>query len=224
MISLVTDRGPLSEYQLATLIRFWLATPEGRAADPMPLAGAETVWSAPPLAAYTLQQAINGLPLAAIYALLAAAYSLVYGLVGRINLAFGELAAAGGYAAAFGVLLAAGFAPAALLGLALALAVSTAGAYGVASGRMVFAPLHRASGQQALVATVGLSLFLQEFLRLTIGSQFDEETLAPSIARRLIEIGGAVDFAALRGEMDRTAAAVRRRYREIVESEEEVKT
>ena len=38
----------------------------------------------------------------AIYALLAAAYSLVYGLVGRINLAFGELAAAGGYAAALG--------------------------------------------------------------------------------------------------------------------------
>jgi len=65
---------------------------------------------------------------------------------------------------------------------------------------------------------------LQEFLRLTIGSQFDEATLAPSIARRLIEIGGAVDFGALKSEMDRTAAAVRRRYREIVESEEEVKT
>ena len=153
------------------LIRFWLATPEGRAADPLPLAGAETVWSAPLLAAYGLQQAINGLPLTAIYALLAAAYSLVYGLVGRINLAFGEFAAAGGYAAAFGVLLAAGFAPAALLALALGLAVSTAGAFGVASGRLVFAPLHRASGQQALVATVGLSLFLQEFLRLTQGAR-----------------------------------------------------
>ena len=85
--------------------------------------------------AYGLQQAINGLPLAAIYALLAAAYSLVYGLVGRINLAFGELAAAGGYAATFGVLLAAGYAPAAMLALALLLAVSTASAFGVASGR-----------------------------------------------------------------------------------------
>ena len=171
LISLTTDRGPLGEYQLSVLIRFWLATPEGRAADPLPLAGAETVWSAPLLAAYGLQQAINGLPLTAIYALLAAAYSLVYGLVGRINLAFGEFAAAGGYAAAFGVLLAAGFAPAALLALALGLAVSTAGAFGVASGRLVFAPLHRASGQQALVATVGLSLFLQEFLRLTQGAR-----------------------------------------------------
>ncbi|WP_158818303.1 branched-chain amino acid ABC transporter permease [Methylocapsa sp. S129] len=171
LISVVTDRGQLSDYQLATLIRFWLATSEARANDPLPLAGAESVWSAPKSLAYGLQQAINGLPLAAIYALLAAAYSLVYGLVGRINLAFGELAAAGGYAASFGVLLAAGYAPAAMLVLALLLAISTASAFGVASGRLVFAPLHRASGQQALVATVGLSLFLQEFLRLTQGGR-----------------------------------------------------
>jgi branched-chain amino acid transport system permease protein len=171
LISVVTDRGALGEYQLATLIRFWLATSEARGADPSPLVGAESARQAPFGLVYGLQQAINGLPLAAIYALLAAAYSLVYGLVGRINLAFGELAAAGGYAASFGVLMAAGQAPAAILALALLLAISTASAYGVASGRLVFAPLHRASGQQALVATVGLSLFLQEFLRLTQGAR-----------------------------------------------------
>jgi len=170
LISVATDRGPLGDYQLATLIRFWLATPEARAADPSPLAGAESALSAPMPLAYGLQQAVNGLPLAAIYALLAAAYSLVYGLVGRINLAFGELAAAGGYAATFGVLLAAGHAPIVPLALALVLAASTASAFGIVSGRLVFAPLHRASGQQALVATVGLALFLQEFLRLTQGA------------------------------------------------------
>ena len=171
LVSIRTDRGPLGDYQLATLIRFWLATPEGRAADPLPLAGAETVWSAPLPLAYGVQQAINGLPLAAIYALLAAAYSLVYGLVGRINLAFGEFAAAGGYAAALGVIMASGFSPAATVTVALAVAAWTAAGLGVAAGRLVFAPLHRASGQQALVATVGLSLFLQEFLRLSQGAR-----------------------------------------------------
>lgn len=171
LIAILTDRGPLGEYQLATLIRFWLATPEARAADPSPLARAESVWSAPLPLVYGVQQAVNGLPLAAIYALLAAAYSLVYGLVGRINLAFGELAAAGGYAAAFGVVLAAGALPATSLTLALLMAAWTGAAFGVASGRLVFAPLHRASGQQALVATVGLSLFLQEFLRLSQGAR-----------------------------------------------------
>ncbi len=171
LTSIVTDRGRLGDYQLATLIRFWLATPEARAADPSPLAGAETVWSAPLPVVYGVQQAVNGMPLAAIYALLAAAYSLVYGLVGRINLAFGELAAAGGYAAAFGVVIAAGALPATTLTLALLLAAWTAAALGLASGQLVFAPLHRASGQQALVATVGLSLFLQEFLRLSQGAR-----------------------------------------------------
>ena len=166
-----TDRGPLNPYQLSILIRFWLMTPDARAADPEPLIGAQHAWRGPRPVIYGLQQAINGMPLAAIYALLAAAYSLVYGLVGRINLAFGELAAAGGYAASLGVLLAAAFAPWGPVALGFALAVMTAVAYGVLSGRLVFAPLHRATGQQALVAAVGLSLFLQEFLRLTQGGR-----------------------------------------------------
>ena len=169
LIALATDRGPLGDLQLHLLIRFWLATPEARAADPAPLGDVDALISVPASIAYPLQQAINAAPLAAIYALLAAAYSLVYGLVGRINLAFGELAAAGGYAASFGVLLAAGVAPFAVLAIALIASVLTASAYGLASARLVFAPLHRASGQQALVATVGLALFLQEFLRLTQG-------------------------------------------------------
>ena len=171
LIALNTDRGPLNDYQLSILIRFWLSTPEARAADPEPLIGANQVWRGPRPVIYGLQQAINGVPLAAIYALLAAAYSLVYGLVGRINLAFGELAAAGGYAASFGVLIAAAYAPWGPVALALVLAVTTAVAFGIATGRLVFAPLHRATGQQALVAAVGLSLFLQEFLRLTQGGR-----------------------------------------------------
>jgi branched-chain amino acid transport system permease protein len=171
MTAIDTDRGPLNPYQVSILVRFWLSTPDARADDPEPLFGAQQAWRGPQPLIYGLQQAINGVPLAAIYALLAAAYSLVYGLVGRINLAFGELAAAGGYAASLGVLLAAAFAPWGPVALALLLAVTTAVVFGVASGRFVFAPLHRATGQQALVAAVGLSLFLQEFLRLTQGGR-----------------------------------------------------
>ena len=53
--------------------------------------------------AYAMQQLINAAALAAIYALLATAYSLIYGLVGRINLAFGEIAVLGAYGAIGGV-------------------------------------------------------------------------------------------------------------------------
>ena len=81
-----------------------------------------------------LQHFVAALPPIAIYGLLAAAYSLVYGLVGRINFAFGELAAIGGYAAflAF-ALVGASPGTGAALALSLLLALTSALSYGVAA-------------------------------------------------------------------------------------------
>jgi len=62
---------------------------------------------------------------------------------------------------------------------------------------------------------------LQGFLRLTVGERFEEASLAPPIARRLAELGGAVDFDALRSQVSATAAAVRAIYVNIVEAQEE---
>jgi branched-chain amino acid transport system permease protein len=171
LIALAIDGRPLSDVSLYFLVRFWLATPEARDADPAPLGDIAELPRLPRSAAYALQQALNGLPLAAIYALLAAAYSLVYGLVGRINLAFGDFAAAGGYAAALGALLAVGQTPATILGAALALGGAAAALWGIAASRWVFHPLRGATGQQALVASVGLAMFVDEFLRLTQGNR-----------------------------------------------------
>ena len=168
---LALDGEPLSETTLFFLVRYWLATPEGRAADPAPLGDTSHALPLPRWAAYALQMALDGLPLSAIYALLAAAYSLIYGLIGRINFAFGELAAAGGYAAALAALTLAGLNPAPLLAAAFALAALTASGWGYASAWSVFIPLRQAKGQQTLVATVGLAIFLQELLRLTQGDR-----------------------------------------------------
>jgi len=55
--------------------------------------------------------------------------------------------------------------------VALIFGASAAAFWGVASSRWVFQPLHRASGQQALIASIGLALFMQEFLRLTQGDR-----------------------------------------------------
>ena len=81
----------------------------------------------PAAAAYALQQLVNAIALAAIYALLATAYSLIYGLVGRINLAFGEIAVLGAYGAIGGVAAAVALGigdP--ILGLALAFVLAAA--------------------------------------------------------------------------------------------------
>ena len=113
-------------------------------------------------------------PSPAVYALLAAAYSLVYGLVGRINLAFGALAAAGGYGAALGARLTAGAPPAVDSRRCARLRRVRRGDLGrTPRAAGCFSRSHRATGQIALVATIGLALFLQEFLRLTQGSRLN---------------------------------------------------
>ncbi len=171
LTSLTLDGQSVSEARLLFLIRYWLATPEGRAADPAPIGDLSAVHSVPHSLAYGLQMAVDGLPLASIYALLAAAYSLIYALIGRINFAFGEIAAAGGYAAAIAALSMVGWPPAPLLMAAFALAAAVASAWAFASAHAVFIPLRQARGQQALVATVGLALFLRELLRLAQGDR-----------------------------------------------------
>jgi branched-chain amino acid transport system permease protein len=171
LIELALDGEPLSQPQLFFLTRFWLATPEGIAADPAPLGRLENLPQVSPRLAYALQQALNALPSTAVYALLAAAYALIYGLIGRINLAFGALAAAGGYGAAFGAALLVGAPPGYILLVAGALGVAVAAGWGFASGVFALAPLRNATSQQTLVATVGLAIFLSEALRLTQGAR-----------------------------------------------------
>ena len=93
----------------------------------------------PAAAAYALQQLINALALAAVYALLATAYSLIYGLVGRINLAFGEIAVLGAYGAIGGVAAAVALGigdPITGLALAFVIAAAISGGWSVLVGRM----------------------------------------------------------------------------------------
>jgi branched-chain amino acid transport system permease protein len=171
LVSLTLDGRAIPDTRLFFLIRYWLATPEGRAADPAPLGDVSRLPVVAHGLAYGLQMALDGLPLASTYALLAAAYSLIYGLIGRINFAFGEMAAAGGYAAAIAAVATAGWPPAPLLAAAFVLAAAVASSWGFGAARAVFLPLAHARGQQVLVASVGLALFLRELMRLAQGDR-----------------------------------------------------
>ena len=204
LVSLTLDGRSLSEARLYLLVRYWLATPEGRAADPAPLGDVSRLPRVPHPLAYALQMALDGLPLAAIYALLAAAYSLIYGLIGRINFAFGEIAAAGGYAAAIAALAMVGWPPAPLLTAAFFRAAAVAAGWGFGAARTVFIPLSRARGQQALVATVGLALFLRELLRLAQG---DRSWMSPEL-NQPFALARAGDFVTVATPMAFLATAV----------------
>src|SRR3954469_18920344 len=58
-------------------------------------AGAVLLWSDPKPMDIFLQQIINGLVLGSIYALVALGYTMVYGILGLINFAHGDLVMVG---------------------------------------------------------------------------------------------------------------------------------
>ncbi len=169
LVGVETENGPVAGSTLYLLKRFYIESPEGVVGDPGPGDRGADLPEVPAAVAYALQQALVGLPRTAIYALLASAYALVFGLVGRINLAFGELAAVGATATVTGVAIALALgATAPLAGLALGLLLSTAasGLHGAVGGHFALRRVGGRSGQASLIATVGLSLALMEYLRL----------------------------------------------------------
>jgi len=173
LTGLATETGPMADATLYLLKRFYLESPDAPANDPGVGDDLSHLPEVPAGVAYGVQQFLVGLPRTAIYSLLAVAYALVFGLVGRINLAFGELAAIGAAAATIGIaiaLVSGSPDPSAGLGLGL-LGAGFAGAiYGAVSGHLAIARIGGDNGQPSLIATVGLSLALMEYLRLAQGS------------------------------------------------------
>ena len=169
LLGVTTPDGPLSGASVYLLKKYYLDTPEGVAGDPGSNEEA-AVPEVPRPFAYALQQLLVSLPRTAIYGLLAVAYALVFGLVGRINLAFGELAAIGAAATIAGAaLVSVGggvTTPLAGLGAGLLAALFAGAIYGAVGGHFTIARIATRSSQPSLIATVGLSLALMEYLRV----------------------------------------------------------
>lgn len=168
LTGLETEEGPISGASLYLLKHYYLETPEGVAADPGSRPDADVI-EVPGPVAYWMQQLLVSLPRTAIYALLSVAYALVFGLSGRVNLAFGELAAIGSAATIAGtsILLVSGFtSPILGLGAGLAGALFAGAFHSAIGGHFTIGMITTKSSQPSLIATVGLSLALMEYLRL----------------------------------------------------------
>jgi len=132
--------------------------------------------------AYFLQQLVNGLTLGAIYGLVAIGYTMVYGIIGMINFAHGEIYMIGAFIGLIGILAlsAAGLAAApAILVLVLLFAMVTAGLYGWTIERLIYRPLRSAPRLAPLISAIGLSIVLQQYVQLTQGGRV--KTLAPMV-------------------------------------------
>lgn len=185
----------LGEAQLWFLKERWLETQFAVIADPGPPGKGMGPIALPSREIATgLQYALGGLPRLTLLALLALATALIYGLIGRINLAFGEFAAMGGMATSLAILFLSVLMPGAGLAIeppALALALGTVALWGIVVGSRVLHPLAMRGGQPILVAGMGLMVAVQEGLRLAQGGR---NTWLPPVGSGSIAIASGGGF------------------------------
>ena len=125
---------------------------------------------------YFLQQLINGLTLGAIYGLIAIGYTMVYGIIGMINFAHGEIYMIGAFIAVIGfVVLGAFGVPGVSVALALAIvlivSVVVTAAYGWTVERLAYRPLRGSTRLAPLISAIGMSIFLQNYVQLLQGAR-----------------------------------------------------
>ena len=145
------------------------------------------------LSPYLLQQLINGITLGSVYGLIAIGYTMVYGIVGMINFAHGEIYMIGAFVALIAYLVLASIGGASIVvALVLVLLVSmlVTAVYGWTLERVAYRPLRRSPRLAALISAIGMSIALQNYVQLTQGARV--KTLQPVIqgGYTLMERGG----------------------------------
>src|SRR3954469_10617158 len=122
--------------------------------------------------AYFLQQLINGLTLGSVYGLIAIGYTMVYGIIGMVNFAHGDVYMVGAFHAMIMLLicgaLGISWVPAILL-LMLIVSVVLTAAYGWTVERIAYRPLRGSSRLAPLISAIGMSVLIENYLQLVQG-------------------------------------------------------
>ncbi|MBH2033610.1 branched-chain amino acid ABC transporter permease [Pseudomonas putida] len=139
-----------------------------------------------------LQQILNGLVLGSIYALVALGYTMVYGIIGLINFAHGEIVMVGAMVtiSVLTMLAGFGFAPG-VLTLMFAIMIAAVVCMLMAQGMEKFAyrPLRKAPRLTPLILAIGISIFLQNLAMMIWGRGY--KTFPEVVETRPVEVFGA---------------------------------
>jgi branched-chain amino acid transport system permease protein len=121
-----------------------------------------------------VQQLINGITLGSIYGLIAIGYTMVYGIIGMINFAHGDVFMVGGFIAliAFLALVAIGVTaiPIALF-LVLLISMGLTALYGWTVERFAYRPLRHSFRLAPLISAIGMSIILQNYVQVVQGAR-----------------------------------------------------
>jgi branched-chain amino acid transport system permease protein len=123
---------------------------------------------------YFVQQLINGITLGSIYGLIAIGYTMVYGIIGMINFAHGDIFMVGAFIAliSFLTLVAIGLTaiPVALF-LVLLIAMGLTALYGWTVERLAYRPLRHSFRLAPLISAIGMSIILQNYVQVAQGAR-----------------------------------------------------
>ena len=125
---------------------------------------------------------INGLTLGAVYGLIAIGYTMVYGIIGMINFAHGEIYMIGAFITTitFVVLSSLGVANVVLaLIIVLFVTMLVTSLYGLTVERIAYRPLRHSTRLAPLISAIGTSILLQNYVQLLQGARV--KTMAPVI-------------------------------------------
>ena len=123
---------------------------------------------------YLIELFFSGLTRGSIYALIALGYTMVYGIIGLINFAHGEIYMIGAFTAFIvATVLSIYGAPLLAIFVLTALAATVwAAAYGFTVERLAYRPLRNAPRLSPLISAIGMSIFLQNYVLLAQTSDF----------------------------------------------------
>lgn len=134
---------------------------------------------------YFIELLFSGLTRGSIYALIALGYTMVYGIIGLINFAHGEIYMIGAFTAFIvaTVLSVYGFPLLAIVIISGVAAVVWASSYGYTIEKIAYKPLRHAPRLSPLISAIGMSIFLQNYVLLAQTSDFlPFPTLIPDFA------------------------------------------
>jgi branched-chain amino acid transport system permease protein len=145
---------------------------------------------------YLAQQLINGLTLGSIYGLIAIGYTMVFGIIGMVNFAHGDVFMVSTFIAlifllALTQILGVGFLAVALF-IVLILAMLLTSVWAWAIERLAYRPLRGSFRLAPMISAIGMSIFLSNLVQVTQGPR---NKASPSILSDVIVLREGANYA-----------------------------
>jgi len=122
---------------------------------------------------YFIQQTVNGITLGSIYGMIAIGYTMVYGIIGMINFAHGDIFMLGAFAALITFLILTAIFTSVTVVVALivmmAVAILMASLWNWTIERIAYRPLRGSFRLAPLITAIGMSIVLSNFIQVTQG-------------------------------------------------------